>query len=107
MIMPSGWDVYYVLFLAAALAVGLTLVVGIGISLVFSRKASPKFDIKPLNSQKFGARINTRFFMAVNTAMVLLGLGMILIPCVSTRESNGVWATLSFGSLFGIGIILR
>lgn len=87
--MSKGWDVYYIVFLAGALGLVFPVVLG-----VFAWLLSPP-DIrkKYLSAIAFrrrerviggeGKRINTRFFLAVNVASVLLALSMILIPCTA------------------------
>ena len=77
--MPSGWDVYYLVFLAAAMALLIPLGLG-GISLLFfpsgsSRKRRlPSADLEavrnPEGTDTVGNRVNVRFFLGVNLSLI-------------------------------------
>lgn len=89
--MPSGWDVYYIVFLSAGLALGIPAALTL-VSLVVSggqraRKAVPAFspsDTPPAVSERgvLGHKINTRIFLGANAALVLIALALALVPCV-------------------------
>ncbi len=92
--MPSGWDVYYVVFLSAALALGIPGVLALvskllrqkqsdveepGSSEALSPREFPRLTAH--NETRLGIRVNTRFFVGSNAALVLITTGLILIPC--------------------------
>lgn len=112
--MPSSWDVYYVVFLSAVLALGIPAILAAISYLVSPRRrlksgvapladkrselASPEgspFALTPVeNRVALGRRINARFFLGVNASLVLITLVLALIPCagmIQPREvSSGV-----------------
>jgi hypothetical protein len=113
--MPSGWDVYYVVFLSAALALGIPAGLSALASLI---RSSPRSERRPdtLGAQEasrtlgegtgsaaeLGRRLNTRFFRSINAALLLLSVGLVLIPCVSgagDRSLIGILSLASFGAL--------
>lgn len=92
--MPSSWNVYYVIFLSAALALGIPATLAL-ISFIVSPRSvkeimkSPALpalsalnDVSRSNETFFGQRTNTRFFLGVNSALILIALVLVLIPCV-------------------------
>lgn len=106
--MTSGWDVYYVLFLSASLALVLPLALAL-ISFVMTGRrkksvaptpdpfsvaddlsnateATKKIYIKA--SAQVGRRINTRFFLGANAALVLVTFGLTFIPCVGMLQPD-------------------
>ncbi len=111
--MPSGWSVYYVVFLSAALGLGVFVMLGV----VFRRRpgASARegaFSRSTLPS-KLGDRINTRYFLAANSALVLITLMLVLIPCVcALRAGNeklmvlrGLIAVISVAGFAALGLL--
>ena len=89
--MASSWDSYYVVFLSAILSLCIPLLLG-GFSLVFlprkkNKLASNLHGGKP-NQTVLGQRMNVRFFLAANAALVLITLALELIPCVTTLQTE-------------------
>lgn len=107
--MPSGWDVYYVVFLSALLALSLPF------GLMFVSKMMRRPSKKPIasmpststlredllfektgllrvlreqKSTELGQRVNTRFFMSANAALALIAFGLILIPCAGMLQPD-------------------
>lgn len=93
--MANLWDSYYIVFLGALISLGIPLLLYLT-SLVFSPKShletrSPAMQSQyhlPVNNRVFlGKRVNVRFFIGANAAMILLALLIMLIPCVTSLES--------------------
>ena len=91
--MPSGWDIYYVVFLSAALALGIPGVLALASNILRQRELKDRISADPglfrelpklnaRNETRLGRRVNTRFFMSSNAALVLITTSLILIPCV-------------------------
>ena len=79
--MNNSWDSYYVVFLSAF------------ISFLFFHKKQEKIPASQLEAIKLdrtilGQRINIRFFLATNAALLLITLALELIPCVTTLQSD-------------------
>ncbi len=122
----AGWDVYYVVFLSSVLALGIPLAIG-AMSQLMRKSAKPSLEIDHRleamtkarpdlvgetaaspGALMAGARMNVRFFLAANAALVLLTLSLILIPCVTAlREtaSRGLLAIITIASLAGLGLL--
>jgi NADH:ubiquinone oxidoreductase subunit 3 (subunit A) len=119
---PSGWEVYYVVFLSALLALTVPLVLHLVSSAIseratrppehaqnegFSAWAEKTRQAEPHDS--IGRRINTRFFLGTNAALVLLTLGLMLIPCVGAfheiRAELGGRALISILLLAGLSAL--
>lgn len=88
--MPSSWNVYYVIFLSAVLALGIpaTLAFVSFVALPRQQRKKARHDAlveategAVLNQTILGKRINARFFMGVNASLVLITLMLALIPC--------------------------
>ena len=120
--MPSGWDVYYLVFLAAAMALLIPLGLG-GISLLFFPSGStrkrrlPSADLEaakaPQGSDSVGNRVNVRFFLGVNAALVLIALVLGTIPTAVAIHSSAdkaeairnVFALVSIAGLTALGLL--
>src|SRR4051794_31598000 len=87
--MPSGWDVYYLIFFSAAMA--LLIPIGLwGLSRLFFTGSKPRrrqlpsadmeTDEESRGRQTLGNRVNVRFFLAVNASLVLIALILGIIP---------------------------
>jgi NADH:ubiquinone oxidoreductase subunit 3 (subunit A) len=107
--MPSGWEVYYVMLLSAVFALCVPLTLRL-ISLLISfrgrrgeaEKTPPKESAIPL-----GRKINTRFFLGANVALLLLAFGLALIPCVAASRdgAGGAISVLSLAGLAALGLL--
>ena len=94
--MPSGWDVYYVVFLSALLALAIPAILWlISRSLFRENKRVAPAAVEQRTSQALeltrtvlGQRMNARFFLAANAAVVLITLILALIPCAATFQSD-------------------
>ncbi len=91
--MTSSWDSYYVVFLSALLSLGIPGTLAV-ISVVFfprerlkGSRALKSPGTKP-NRTILGQRINVRFFLAANAALVLVTLALALIPCTTTLQTE-------------------
>ncbi len=107
--LPSGWEIYYVVFLSALVALGIPLILG-GVSWISARRArdeqsgsgdfqlssTPIPTVAPLPigqgassaESSLGRRINTRFFLSANAALVLITLALVLIPYASVLHGG-------------------
>ena len=120
--MPSGWDVYYLVFLSAAMALLIPLGLG-GISLLFfpsggSRKRRlPSADLEaaqnPVSKDTVGNRVNVRFFLGVNAALCLLALVLGMIPTAAAIHGSSdrheilqaLFALVSITALASLGLL--
>jgi hypothetical protein len=122
--MPSGWDVYYIVFLSALVALGIPLVLAL-VSRFVSRQAGgpiaapaasplPSSLSSPSSHDRLGRRINARFFLGINATLALIALLLILIPCVGViRNADGdkqvalraLFAIVSVAGLAGLGLL--
>ena len=108
--MPSSWNVYYVVFLSAGVALaipGLLALVSAGVSRL-SRSSSPQpkavrsevFEESPVENQvSLGKRTNVRFFLGMNVALLLVSSALLLIPIVGVFKS-GAGATVGVRAAF-------
>ena len=95
--MPSSWAVYYVIFLSAALALGIPASLAM-ISFCVSparrnRKTRGSARAEEpggpgINPVVLGRRINTRFFLGINAALILVTLVLALVPCVGMLQAG-------------------
>lgn len=118
----NGWDVYYVVFLSAVLALGIPAVLKL-ISYIFVSRSgaarnpgSPSLQVTtPLSvaqldprhdSQELGGRrVNTRFFLGANAALTLVALSLLLAPnVVSVQHDRGLIAIVTLSSFAALGL---
>ena len=108
--MPSGWEVYYVVFLSALLALGIPFVLRLLSSLFSGRgprarvlPSSEAFSAGPRKEQPFfpGKRVNVRFFLATNAALVLIALMLTIVPGAGSLQAKPDRPEL-FRTLFSI-----
>lgn len=123
--MPSGWEVYYVVFLSATLALAIPLILW-GLSHLFRSGKKESNEQKKIHfSQEegidpplfipppavLGRRMNVRFFMAANAALLLITLGLVLIPCVGALAASpetgyvGIFVIISIASSAALGLL--
>ena len=117
--MPSGWDVYYIVFLSALLGLGIPAFVKAA-ALLLSLNVSPKNQAKKndlrespvqpgLNQvnehSQLGRRINIRFFLGVNASFILIAMGMVILPCIGTLHEKSVRGLIGIVSLAGFTAI--
>jgi hypothetical protein len=123
--MSSSWDSYSIIFLSAVFSLGIPLFLsglsflfrgfsgGKGASAALGRGSSPQvaFPIR-LNQTLLGQRMNVRFFLAANAALILITLGLELIPCVTTLQTNapedllkGLLAIISLAGFAVLGLL--
>src|SRR5689334_8067892 len=93
--MTSSWDSYYVVFLSAVLSLGIPASLAVISFVFFPNHHKIKRPIKvqkglnsKLNRTILGQRINVRFFLAANAALVLITLILALIPCATTLQTE-------------------
>ncbi len=98
--MPSGWDVYYVVFLSAFLGLGIPSALA-SISFLISPKVTARkkrgaldsntvlTDATQVNLSVLGNKVNARFFLATNAALLLITLVLVLVPCVGLLQPGG------------------
>jgi NADH:ubiquinone oxidoreductase subunit 3 (subunit A) len=116
--MPSGWGVYYLLCLSAALA--LAVPVGLAVfSMLLSRNKRSRMVSKQIGSEavikaaqetdsfQLGRRMNVRFFKGLNAALALIVLSLIIIPCAAALRPQVDGDSLGFellGIIFVVGL---
>lgn len=104
--MANGWDVYYVVFLSAFLALGLPIVISfisMSTQIVTKKRRAPHPSLKNADLEKGPfKRVNTRFFLGMNVASILLAMALILIPCAAALQ---MLATVSSGEGFVRGLV--
>jgi NADH:ubiquinone oxidoreductase subunit 3 (subunit A) len=98
--MTSSWDSYYVVFLSAILSLGIPAVLAAISLILFPRnpsinksrriEQSKEFEAHKANRTILGQRINVRFFLAANAALILITLALALIPCATTLKSENL-----------------
>ena len=120
--MPSSWDVYYVVFLSAAIALGIPTTLALVSRWIFVNRdqrraqgpAAPHAKLALADRDRLGSRINARFFLSVNATLVLIALSLALIPCVGIiRNSDGdkavslraLLAIVTLAGLAGLGLL--
>src|SRR5438067_5199048 len=88
--MPSSWDVYYVVFLSALLALGVPALLGLFSYLVSAERgksqAPKKHSQSVATAELLRRKINARFFLGVNAALILIAIALILIPCTGMLQ---------------------
>jgi hypothetical protein len=115
--MPSGWETYYIVFLAAALSLGIPLVLG-ALSFFFTPAKRVKSGIQipsEVRSERseLSRRMNTRFFLGANASLILVSLALMLIPCLGyfREERQGgyfpasMWAIISISLFIALGLL--
>jgi NADH:ubiquinone oxidoreductase subunit 3 (subunit A) len=116
---PSGWNVYYIVFLSGALSLAVPAVLALFSYFASSKKETPAaqevsprveipFDENPTAASK---RTNPRAFVALNAALSLITLSLLILPCVVNLQANAllglvcilsVCVMASLGLLYGI-----
>lgn len=93
--MTSSWDSYYIVFLSAILSLAIPASLA-AISIIFFPKTKQKrltpqnLTVGKSNQTILGQRINVRFFLAANSALILITLGLELVPCATTVQSQNM-----------------
>lgn len=122
--MPSGWDVYYIVFLSAFLALGIPSVLALFSYLISPRvkgrrqKTMQGFnavlaDSTEQNKTVLGQKMNARFFLAANAALVLITLMLSLVPCVGMLQPgtdhqgllHGLIAIVTIAGFAALGLL--
>jgi NADH:ubiquinone oxidoreductase subunit 3 (subunit A) len=122
--MPSGWDVYYIVFLSAFLALAIPAALA-GVSYLVSPKVKGRkqrelqdlntvlVDATEPNRTVLGQKMNARFFLAANAALILITLMLALIPCVGMLQPGtdseglirGLIAIVTIASFAALGLL--
>jgi len=100
---PSGWSVYYIVFVAGALSLAVPVLMALfsfvasGLKPSFKPRSglsltSPQSDEE--NPTAAGKRTNPRAFGALNAALALLAMALLLLPCAITLSSNPILGLL-------------
>ncbi|MBI2711505.1 MAG: hypothetical protein HYX41_01400 [Bdellovibrio sp.] len=114
--MSSSWDSYYIVFLSAVLSLGIPSVLALLSSAVFQKKRSAHLrqtpDLPAPNQTVLGQKINVRFFLAANAALILFGLALELVPCATTLQAGnhegllrGLLAIVSVAGFSVLGLL--
>jgi NADH:ubiquinone oxidoreductase subunit 3 (subunit A) len=105
----SGWNVYYIVGLAAALA----LLIPLGLWAI-SRALSPRQKheksaslISSENPAAIGRKSNPRFFQAMSAAMILIALALLMIPCALAVGGStlGAVCIFSLSAIAGLALL--
>ncbi len=116
--MMSSWDSYYVVFLSALLSLAVPGILSL-ISFAFFPKTPAVrpgkfvgFPSGPRSRTVLGQRVNVRFFLAVNAALVLIALALELIPSATTLQTEnrdgllkGLVAIVSIATFSVLGLL--
>jgi NADH:ubiquinone oxidoreductase subunit 3 (subunit A) len=89
--MATGWDAYYVILLAGFTAILLPFVLN-GLSIVLrpiNRSPSAEVAVEKARPEILAdrQRVNTRFFIAINGAILLISLSVLLIPITAVIQN--------------------
>ncbi len=87
----SSWDSYYVVLISAVLSLMLPALLALISYICFPKKkvsVEPPERVAQAVQTICGQRVNIRFFLAANTAVVLITLVLVLIPCVTTLQAE-------------------
>jgi hypothetical protein len=115
--MPSSWDVYYVVFLSALLALGVPALLGLFSYLASAERGKTLQTGGPTknvaNSALLRQKINARFFLGINAALILMAIAIILIPCTAMLQQamgqeaylKGLIAIVSLATFCGLGLL--
>lgn len=114
--MPSGWDVYYLIFLSALMALGIpSALAAIAWFISSPGTGRPRAVVRPATTDPIapGRRINARFFLATNAALILIGLILAFIPSAVTLQPNipspivtrGLISIISIASFAALGLL--
>jgi len=116
--MPSGWGVYYVVLLSAVLSLGIPATLSFVSFFVTPRRkkrehsllSAPTAPDLSESEPEVGKRVNTRFFLAANAALILITFPLILVPCVgalqpSEDKSDSFLALVSILTLIGFSAL--
>ena len=126
--MPSGWDVYYIVFLSALIALGIPLFLAAVSYLVSPQSRGRKkrttdsfgkqfnatlADATHQNETRLGDKMNARFFLGVNAALILMTMMLLLVPCVGALQPGtdpemllrGCLALISVAFFAGVGLL--
>jgi hypothetical protein len=102
---PSGWSVYYIVFVAGALSLAVPVLMTLfsfiasgirpnlkaGSSGSKDRRSNP--SSRPSDDENptaAGKRTNPRAFGGLNAALALLAMALLLLPCTITLSSNPI-----------------
>jgi NADH:ubiquinone oxidoreductase subunit 3 (subunit A) len=123
-LLPSSWDTYYVVFLAALLGVGIPAILRL-VSKAFFNRSRPLRRLTrdeqetasqlgllasaQSTSDRLGSKINVRFFLGTNASFLLIALGLLLIPCIGTLHekslsSRGLISIVSLAAMASLGL---
>lgn len=89
----NSWETYYIILLSALLSLSIPLGLFFISSILQRSKKKTVTNVTSsfLKSEPsdvaFPEKINTRFFLAINVAVILLGLSLALVPIVSVFRS--------------------
>jgi NADH:ubiquinone oxidoreductase subunit 3 (subunit A) len=105
---PSSWNIYYVVFLSALLALGVPAFLAVMSRIVASQRSGehPVSRATPINRSVLGRRINARFFLGVNAALILITISLALIPVAGMLRPDAGVSTFSHALIAIISLAL-
>lgn len=119
--MTRAWDTYYVIFLSGFLALAFPILLGALSWAIRGRKreadpvAPEDLRFERTETWKDGRKLNTRYFLAINVAIVLFGLSLVLIPMAASLDGlvhggdreeilKGLFGIVTVGGFLGLGL---
>jgi NADH:ubiquinone oxidoreductase subunit 3 (subunit A) len=106
---PSGWNVYYVVVLAGLLALLIPAALLVISRTLSHRSVEPVVSVPLIisdNPAEIGTKTNPRIFQAINAALVLIVLALLMIPCaVILPGISGLICILSFCLIAGLALL--
>lgn len=115
--MTSSWDSYYIVFLSAIFSLGIPASLALISIVFFPRSHSKGSHLSQVPASKpnrtiLGERINVRFFLAANAALILITLALALVPCTTTLQSEnrnglikGLISIVTLAGLAALGLL--
>jgi hypothetical protein len=110
---PSGWNVYHIVVLASAFALLMPLLLWIASRVLSRRPKSPSAPpahpiplIQSENPARIGHKSNPRIFQALNAALILIMLALLMIPCAVTLSDSkhGLICIISLSCLAALAL---
>jgi len=107
--LPSGWNVYYVVVLAGLMALLLPVALWLISRALSPRNAGRQAAVSLIRSENpaaVGRKSNPRIFQALNAALVLILLALLMIPCAVTLPGDfGLVCILSLSAIAGLALM--
>ena len=112
--MPSGWSVYYIVFVAGALSLAVPVLMTLFSFIASGSRPSFKRGVAGQQSTRSsddenptaaGKRTNPRAFGGLNAALALIAMALLLLPCTITLSSNPILGLLCVLALSAMAVL--